>query len=236
MSCTVASPVSLAGGFPDSSETAKLTGNWLMAREGVRVPSATLALRHTFASGLMGKMLRVFPVPGHHPGRRTPLLLNYPCAARGPDPSSWQPDRAGPRGASRPLRSQARHIVSRSRFAQASRYPHGSPRRRKQCAHRILSLCLSNGRSPDDPPCLLEGAMTAGGWQVPPRSLDRHNRPEWCLTVPNRIDNLRLLGGGLGERPWDLPPTRIAPGVVPSSSLIFVCLLGIPSACHILSS
>ncbi len=61
-----------------------------------------------------------------HPSSGT-LLPNYPCAARGPDRASWQLDGAGPRGASRLLRSQARHILSRPRYAQTRRSRHGSP-------------------------------------------------------------------------------------------------------------
>ena len=54
-----------------------------------------------------------------HPGRCFPIIL-----ARGPNRASWELDGAGPRGASRLLRGQIRHILSRPRYAQANRSRH----------------------------------------------------------------------------------------------------------------
>jgi hypothetical protein len=54
-----------------------------------------------------------------HPGRCFPII-----PARGPNQASWEPDGAGPRGAPRSLRGQARHILSGPRYAQAHRSRH----------------------------------------------------------------------------------------------------------------
>ena len=72
-----------------------------------------------------------------HPGRCFPIIL-----ARGPNRASWEPDGAGPGGASRLLRSQTRHILSRPRYAQPHRSPHPSPHRLKRRARRPAFLGL----------------------------------------------------------------------------------------------